>query len=572
MYEDFFLHPKDPMQKRYEALRASFVDKLSAKEVAKKLGYSVHTINALRRDFKSGKLESFFKDLKRGPKEARSNTLKAKERIIELRKQNYSVEEIEEALLREGIVIAFKTIHKVLEAEGFVKLFRRTEAERLIALQMAKNRAEETDVEKFAQHTFVRTSYGGIFLFIPLILELKLHTLFYRSEFYGSKRIPKINYLMSFIVLKLIGIGRLSHIIDLNFDYGLGSFAGLNVLPKTTAITQYSYRNSNRLVINILKEWNHILEEKGYIQGQHINLDFHSIPHWGEESQLDNNWVPTRRKAMKSILSFFAQDLDTTYLCYSNAYLTRDEASEEILNFVSFYKKSHGRYPQCLVFDSKLTTYKNLDIIGNDLKIQFITIRKRGKNILKKIENNNNWTSVKLDIKNRKYKKLRVYEEKVTVNNYEGNLRQIIVTGNGRNLPMLIITNDMDTKVKDIIETYAHRWLIENNIQENIDFFNLNALSSPVIVKVNFDIAITLIANTLYKILSSKFKLFVKAKPKTVYRNFVEGGAKIYITDEKVKVHFSKKAFNPVIMDWVYSLPELRVPLMGNRILEYSFE
>jgi len=114
-----------------------------------------------------------------------------------------------------------------------------------------------------------------------------------------------------------------------------------------------------------------------------------------------------------------------------------------------------------------------------------------------------------------------------------------VVTGNGRELPMLIITNEFDTLPKEIIETYATRWLIENNIQENVDFFSLNALSSPIIVKVDFDIAITLIANTLYKTLAGKFKLFDKAKPKTIYRNIIEGAAKIYIESETVNLDFA---------------------------------
>ena len=137
---------------------------------------------------------------------------------------------------------------------------------------------------------------------------------------------------------------------------------------------------------------------------------------------------------------------------------------------------------------------------------------------------------------------------------------------------MLIITNDFDTTPKEIIETYALRWLIENNIQENVDFFSLNALSSPIIVKVDFDIAMTLVANTLYKILAGKFKLFEKAKPKTIYRNIVEGAAKIYFGPHTVKVVYGKKAFNPLIMDWISSLTELKIPWMDNRFLQYDFE
>lgn len=572
MSKDFFLYPDNPMQKRYEALRASFVNGLSADEVAKKFGYSVHTINALRRDFKAGSLLPFFCPLTKGPKQRRPSTLKAKDRIIELRKQNYSIAEIEEVLLRERYDITAKTIYQVLEDEGFARLFRRTHAERRIALQQAKDPAEIASVKEFSAHDFVKTAYGGVFLFIPMIVDMQLDTIFNQIGFYGSKQIPRLNYLMSFLALKLIGKERLSHVNDLSFDYGLGIFAGLNVLPKIAAITQYSYRNPHNIVVNLLKKWNRVLKEKGLLKGQHINLDFHSTPHWGEESQLQNHWVPTRGKAMKSVLCFFAQDLETTYLCYSNGQLSKEEAPDEILNFISFYQSSHGVLPNCLVFDSKLTTYKNLNVLDKDFDIKFITLKRRGKKILKNIQKISNWTKIRLNKTTRKYRLLKIYQEPVTIKDYDGQLRQIIVTGTGREQPMLIVTNDFETPPKEIIETYALRWLIENNIQENVDFFSLNALSSPIIVKVDFDIAITLIANTLYKILAGKFKLFDKAKPKTIYRNIVEGSAKIYIRSNTVNVIFGKKAFNPLIMDWISSLPELKVPWMDNKLLQYDFE
>ncbi|MBI5554353.1 MAG: hypothetical protein HY920_00680 [Elusimicrobia bacterium] len=114
--------------------------------------------------------------------------------------------------------------------------------------------------------------------------------------------------------------------------------------------------------------------------------------------------------------------------------------------------------------------------------------------------------------------------------------------------------------------------MIENNIQENIDFFNLNALSSPVVVKVDFDIALTLISNTLYKILAEKTKWFKKAKLRTISRTFIDMKADILITDEQIKVKFAKKSYNPVLMDWVNSLPELNIPWWDNRKLVYEFE
>ena len=224
------------------------------------------------------------------------------------------------------------------------------------------------------------------------------------------------------------------------------------------------------------------------------------------------------------------------------------------------------------MFDSKLTTYKNLNVLDKDFGVKFITLQRRGKKILQELAQISDWKKIRLNKKSRKYQLLKIFQQSVTIKDYDGQLRQIVVTGTGRQQPMLIITNDFDTPAKEIIGTYALRWLIENNIQENVDFFSLNALSSSIIVKVDFDIAVTLIANTLYKILAGKFKLFDKAKPKTIYRNIVEGAARIHIDSRNAKVIFGKKAFNPLIMDWISRLPQLKVPWMNHRVLQYDFE
>jgi len=568
--KSFFLQPQDPMQRRYETLRALAVEELPPQEVAQRFGYSLHTLRTLKRDFQKGTLPPFFLPLKRGPKEHRTSTLKIKEQIISLRKRNYSIKEIQETLLRQGEDISGKTIYLLLEEEGFAKLFRRTRAERREALQTGKEPTEVADVERFAERPVVSTDYGGVFLFAPLISQLGLDKLFGESSFYGSPQIPKVSYLLSYLVLKLLGKERLCHINDLNFDYGVGLFAGLNVLPKAAAITQYSYRHPHRLCVSLLQGWTKLLSKKGYLSGHHINLDFHPIVHYGEESTLENHWIPTRGKAMKSVLSFFAQDLDTTYLCYSNGDIPKDQAPDEILAFVAFYRRATGKLPHCLVFDSKLTTYTNLNRL-NQRGILFITLKRRGKKILSSLEAIRQWQMIRLDIPSRKHQLLRVHETPTTLPGYEGPLRQIVVTGTGRELPMLLITNDFQDPTKEALEIYAKRWRIENSIQENVDFFNLNALSSPVIVKVDFDIAMTLIANTLYKTFSSQIRLFEKAKAKTLFRNFVEGEAKITLMPKVVQVRFEKKSHNPLIMEWVKTLRPTPIPWMGNRTMEFSF-
>jgi hypothetical protein len=56
--------------------------------------------------------------------------------------------------------------------------------------------------------------------------------------------------------------------------------------------------------------------------------------------------------------------------------LRKGQQNDEVLRFVRFWKARTGRYPEELIFDSKLTTYTKLDEL-NRLGIQFITLRGR---------------------------------------------------------------------------------------------------------------------------------------------------------------------------------------------------
>ena len=568
----FFMKPKNDMQKRYEALRALYVDKQSANEVAKKFNYSIHTVYYLKKQSLDKKFQEFFLPLHKGAYEMHNKTVNAEEIIIDLRKKKFSIIEIQEHLLKQKIKLSMQTIRTVLEREGFAKLYRRTKAERLLIINGQRNNAEKSSIKTFGTQQKISTPFGGIFLFMPILSQLNIDKIINEVSLYGSKEIPKLNYFISYLSVKLLGIERLSHIKDYHFDIGLGASAGLNVLPSSTALTEYTYKNTKKDTIKLLKGFVKNLRDAGFIKGHKINLDFHSIPHFGNESELEDNWISTRNKRMKSVLAMFAQDLETTFLCYSNGDIKNSEANDEILQFVKFYKETNGVKPECLVFDSKLTTYSHLDILANKEKIKFITLKKRGKKFIKSIANIKNWTSIKLDSVSREYRNLKINEQKVSLSKYTGNIRQIIVTGNGRELPMVLITNDTKSSAKDIITTYTKRWRIENNIQENVDFFNLNALSSPVIVKVNFDIAITLIANSLYKILAKDIRFFENSKSSKLFRNFIEINSDVEITDDSLIVTFYKKAFTPLLKDWIKDKQSLCIPWLDNKKLVFNFK
>ena len=270
-------------------------------------------------------------------------------------------------------------------------------------------------------------------------------------------------------------------------------------------------------------------------------------------------------------MSFFAQDLETTYLCYSNGDIRKVEQNDEVMSFVNFYKETtNGESPGLLVFDSKLTTVENLGKLAH-MNIPFLTLRRRGKKILEEIEKITTWKIYRLDDLKRIHKTPKVAKRTYHLPGY-GDIRELIITGNGREKPMIIISNADQYSDKELLIIYARRWRIENNIQENVDFFNLNALSSSVVVTVDFDVAMTLIANSLFKYFAGQFKYYEKSKPKMIFRNFIEGRAQISIDQESICITAEKKNTNPMIKKILSTYQGIPIPWWNSKKLTFHFK
>jgi hypothetical protein len=303
-----------------------------------------------------------------------------------------------------------------------------------------------------------------------------------------------------------------------------------------------------------------------------INLDFHSIPHWGDQSVMDTHWVPTRGKRLKGALTLFAQDCQSELFQYAQADILRSEASEQILDFVSFWKKIHGKLDSTLVFDSKLTTYEHLNTI-NQMGIHFITLRRRGKNLLAAIDRvpAKKWKRAYLDIPKRKYKTPLLYESMIELDGYDSKIRQIVMKGTGREQPSFLVTNDIGSPADSIVLRYAQRWRIENGIADAVKFFSLNALSSSILIKVHFDVLMTMIAHALYHLLSQKLRGFENCRSSTIFRQFINMNADILVRGDRIRVKFPRRSHNPIIKASKFDKQAPSISWLGNRHLQFEF-
>jgi len=544
--EKYFLHPTYEWQRRYEALRASFVERLPAMVVAERFGYTSKYIHLLRHQFIHGKID-FSEPVPEGKTNRRRVNSVLRLKICNWRRYSLSAGDITQMLSEEGMEISVRTVERVLAEEGFPKLPRRSRLKIGLTVKGAEVPAvsEAVTISEFDRKHF-ECEDAGVFLFAPFIERLNIQEIVNKGGLPGTKSIPAISYFLSFLALKLIGTERYAHVGDHAFNPGLGLFAGLNVIPKCTTMSTYSYRLDSIHIERLQKAFVKQVYKIGLYDSSIINMDFHTVPHFGDESVLEKHWAGARGKVMKGALTLFAQDAESKLILYTAADIKREESDDQVLAFLSFWKKIRRGVKPTLVFDSKFTTYPKLSHL-NAQGIKFITLRRRGKNLLDEANNLGTWKRINIPHAKRKYPNPLVNESFIILREYDGQLRQVIVRGNGHEKPAFLITNDFDSPLELLVGNYARRWRVENGISEAVKFFHLNSLSSPILIKVHFDIAMTMIVDTLYSILAGKLRGFEDCDAPKIYRHFVKGKANIDIENGKVTVTFPRKAHNPIL-------------------------
>jgi len=453
---DYFASSVEPLHRQFLALRSFLYEGKTAEEVEVESGYSISTIYGMARDFKKRLKECadlgedpFFKQNELGRKRQKRNS-ELVAHIVTFRKKQLSIPDIKVLLDSKGYNVSENQIYTICDENGFVRLPKRTRGERNELTSKATKvlKASISEMHDFVEEEQFASKGVGILCFLPFIKAYGIDKVIEESFYPETSQIKRLNSILAFLALKLNNVQRYSQDDGWCMDRGLGMFAGLNVLPKTSWYSSYSSAISRDDNIAFMKALNKVYEENGLLSDT-ANLDFTAIPYWGDEDPFENNWSGKRSKALISIQAALAQDPDTGILCYGDTTVKHDNQDNVVLEFLDFYKEGIGRKVDYLVFDSKFTTLGNLGRI-NDEGIKFITIQRRSKNLNEKIQNipDSQWKSIKIKKSNNKSRNA-VYSESSVINKKYGKqeLRQIFLKGNSIK-PATIITNDFDLKPK----------------------------------------------------------------------------------------------------------------------------
>jgi alkylated DNA nucleotide flippase Atl1 len=569
---DLFRCPALVAQRNYEICKAYYLDQATAEQLAERFGLHPDSIRAIVRDFAHDPdLEQFFVINRPGRQTAPKRDALSED-IIRLRREGLTLAQIQQRLQQHGHSISESYISRILAGHVVID----TKASGCRPLEDTRQAKDGSDIPAAADARLCsfepgqgfQTKAAGLFLFVPLLLTLDLPGAVQQAGWPGSSAIPALQAILALLTAKLLGKRRISHINDLCNDEGAGLFSGLNVLPKTTFATDYSYRVDRSMSERFIDA---LLSKALLGEGPHtFNLDFHTIAFRGDDADLEKHWLAKRNRAGAAVMAFVAQEIKRRVMCYATANLLRNEADQMAVRFAEHWKDQKGHYPALLLFDGRVTTYAELNAL-EQRHIGFITIRRRGSGMLRRLKNlqASAWQRCQVTQAKGQKRMISYLDEETSLDGYQGKVRQIIVRGLGRETPTFFLGNDRPQRqtAREVVQTYAQRNLVEGGLGEQITFFHLDCLCSDVRLNVDFDLTLTVAADLLYRELARRLKGFEKASPLKRFRKFVDTTGSVEIEKDKVIVRLVKRAHNPLLKEAGLTGPTPPVPWLGNRPL-----
>lgn len=573
-----FTAPDQINQRRDEAIRAYYVEGLTYQQAGDRYGYTRWAMIDLVRQYKAGKLTLFAPPRKPGPAAGTAPAKdRARARVIELRRQGLSTYEISARLATEATPLNRTGVAEILAEEGFGRLLRRPEPEASInpatpGRDTHLPPARVIDLSAWPER--LESTRAGLLLVLPDLATLDLPDLVKQAGYPGTRIIPAISWVLTLLALKLTRTRRVSHVDDLIADPAAALLTGMAALPKKSALTSYSYRLAHDHQQRFLAALDTTMIAHGLATSDQaiFDLDFHAVMHWGHDPVLEKHYVPKRSQRARSVLTFFAQDTDTHNLVYANADTSKATQARELIAFCDHWASASGHDPAMLIMDQKVTTHRvlgELDARG----VKFLTLRMRSPALLRHINAlpTAAYKTITLD-RPGPHNKPRVHEDPhTTLTDYPATVRQLIVTGLGREAPTVIITNDTTSTTRELVSRYARRMTIDQRLAEIIRAFCADALSSTVNLNVDLDIMLTVLAQALLAALRARLPGYATITPDVIQRRFLETPGTITTTSQTITVRLERRAYTPVLR--AAQLPtNTPIPWLDNRTISYQLD
>ena len=156
------------------------------------------------------------------------------------------------------------------------------------------------------------------------------------------------------------------------------------------------------------------------------------------------------------------------------------------------------------------------------MEIDFITLRRRSPTLLREVYGcrarlgaPSNWTCPPANTAPRA-------SMSRPVDLAGARFRQIFVLDLGHDKPTILLTNQRHAPAHGtdhpLCPPHAHR----ERLSDAVRFFHMDALSSAVGLKVDFDMALLVIASGLYRLLARRMRGYADAQARQIFRDLID--------------------------------------------------
>jgi hypothetical protein len=136
--------------------------------------------------------------------------------------------------------------------------------------------------------------------------------------------------------------------------------------------------------------------------------------------------------------------------------------------------------------------------------------------------------------------------------------------------PALIITNDFNIALARVVHKYARRWLVEQDIAEQIHFFHLNRVSSSMVIKVDFNLTMSILAHNLYRLFAADLPGYTHNTAVSLFEKFLHNSGEVEMTPSSIAVTMRKKPNLPAILSAMERFNNTPISWLNNRSLHFS--
>lgn len=410
----------------------------------------------------------------------------------------------------------------------------------------------------------VDTYFGGLFLLIPFLLQIKVWDLagmLWPFKGKGSKGLTPTQVFLALFFTALGGLKNLNRVRNIQ-DTGLFLAAGLPKVPSAATLHRYLDSLNEKCLPGVKLKTARLLKRIGLIRGRIINIDIHASEYFGKQA-LPKGRHGTKRKAVKCWCTMVAHDQDTNNPILHETYLRHLNPFEVLPGFIARIRSVVGGAPWfTLVFDREFFKVEFFAQLTRMPKTKFITLAKNYKTVVEQLE----------AVPESAFKKLCEGKELAAtylhVTDCPARLRLILIKLLDTGKLIGIITNDEKTQPDMLVLRYARRWRIENFFKDVNALLKLDHLPGIRQPKIDGMFYIKFLVFSMFNYLRQQLGgQFASMNIESMFESLFHKKARLKIENDCLVVRFSYfKGQETIVERYRYLNEKLRYQNIDPRV------